>query len=151
MIFLFTPQLWPFTWGLSLAMTKVFIIIIIISSSSIISQLTCALWQQDNPGLKRGYGGTKKHSTESNAFYPSLSLLTEALLCLSLMGFCYVLPAPDQKKTSSFKYAAWSKDSILCFDVIVYYMYTHQTRIAYTKRTHWIAYTKRIRRHIVCN
>jgi len=70
-------------------MTAVFIIIIsiIIIIIIIISRLTCALWQQENPGLKRGYRETKKHNTGSNEFYPSLSLLTEALLRLSLVGF----------------------------------------------------------------
>ena len=43
-----------------------------------------------------------------------------------------------------------AKIAYYAFDVIVYCIYTRQTRIAYTKRTHWIAYTKRIRRHIVC-
>jgi hypothetical protein len=48
----------------------IIIIIIIISSSiTIISQLTCALGQQEIPRLKRGYGGMKKHNTESNEFY----------------------------------------------------------------------------------
>ena len=44
-----------------------------------------------------------------------------------------------------------AKIAYYAFDVIIYSMYTHQTRIAYTKRTHLIAYTKQIRRHIVCN
>jgi len=86
-------------------MRNVFIIIsssiiisIIVIIIIIISHLTCALCQQEKPGLKREYEGTKKHNTESNEIYPSLSLLTEALLCLSLVGFCYLLPTPNQKR-----------------------------------------------------
>ena len=56
-----------------------------------------------------------------------------------------------KKKLAASSMLHEAKIAYYAFDVIVYCMYTHQTRIAYTKRTHWIAYTKRIRRHIVCN
>jgi len=45
-------------------MTNVFIIISsssnIISTIIIISHVTCALWKQEKPGLKKGYEGEKK-------------------------------------------------------------------------------------------
>ena len=57
----------------------------------------------------------------------------------------------SKKKLAASSMLHEAKIAYYAFDVILYCMYTHQTRIAYTKRTHWIAYTKRIRRHIVCN
>ena len=55
-----------------------------------------------------------------------------------------------KKKLAASSMLHEAKIAYYAFDVIVYCMYTHQTRIAYTKQTNWIAYTKRIRRHIVC-
>ena len=55
-----------------------------------------------------------------------------------------------KKKLAASSMLHETKIAYYAFDVIVYCMYTRQTRIAYTKQTHWIAYTKRIRRHIVC-
>jgi hypothetical protein len=48
-------------------LTSSTIIIIIV----IIFQLTCAVWQLEKPGLKRGYEGMKKHNTSVMSFIPA--------------------------------------------------------------------------------
>ena len=52
-----------------------------------------------------------------------------------ICGFAYVKKKQKQKLAAS-SMLHEAKIAYYAFDVIVYCMYTHQTRIAYTKRTH---------------
>ena len=54
--------------------------------------------------------------------------------CSQLQSDCHV--GGGEKKLAASSMLHEAKIAYYAFDVIVYCMYTHQTRIAYTKQTH---------------
>ena len=57
-------------------------------------------------------------------------------VCVCVYIYLFTSRAENKKKLAASSMLHEAKIAYYAFDVIVYCMYTHQTRIAYKKRTH---------------